>query len=188
MEKEDILDFLSKNDVENKENLIDFLNQSEYYSRSNDIGHITASAFILDNEMQSVLLILHKKYEKWLTPGGHVDNGENSLIAAKRETSEEVGLNKLDLLIPKIFDIDIHKIPEALKNGKLEKEHWHFDIRYLFKSQKNAIVDINLFEANGFNWRNLKDVSNSNDISLRRQSLAAIKIIKNLKNTKKMKP
>lgn len=189
MEKESILEYLNNNKVNNSEVLIEFLNNNkEHYSRNNIFGHITGSAFIVDNEMKNGLLILHKKYNKWLSPGGHVDENETSLMAAMRESGEEVGLNKLDLLSPKILDIDIHRVPESLKNGKVEPEHWHFDIRYIFKAQKEAVVDLNIFEAKGFKWNELKEMTTFEDVSVKRQAIKAIEIINKIKNKKKLKP
>lgn len=103
------------------------------YSRDTLSGHITGSAFIISEEKREALLILHKKYNKWVVPGGHVDAGENALKASERESGEEVGLTDLNLLSAEIFDIDIHRIPSTTKNGKFEPEHWHFDVRYLYR-------------------------------------------------------
>lgn len=61
-----------------------FLNkEQEYYLRSNLFGHITGSAFILNKEMDKALLILHGKYNKWVSPGGHVDEGETAFGSSK---------------------------------------------------------------------------------------------------------
>lgn len=181
-EKDQILKYLEKNDVEHKEILKRFINeQSEIYLRSNLVGHITGSAFIINNSMDEGLLILHKKYNKWLTPGGHTDAGETARMSSERETGEEVGLNKLDIITPEIFDIDIHRIPESNKNGVSEPEHWHFDVRYIYKAQKDAIVDINLFEAKGFEWNKLSELAKVNDPSIKRMSEKAIVLVDSLK-------
>lgn len=39
-----------------------------------------------------ILLVLHKKLNIWLVPGGHIDIGELPHIAAEREVFEETGL------------------------------------------------------------------------------------------------
>ena len=190
MDKQAILKYLETNPTQHSEVLLDFLNNSEdLYSRRNEVGHITGSAFIVSADLQNALLILHAQYNKWVSPGGHVDEGENSLKAASRESAEEVGIQDLELLKPEILDIDIHRIPAATKHGVFEPEHWHFDVRYLFKVQPLATVDLNTIEAKGFKWPLLTEIAQDSDISISRQATKAIEFIENnLKNqTKKPK-
>lgn len=51
---------------------------------------ITATVFVIQNN--KVLLIHHKKFGKWLPPGGHVEPNELPEEAAVREVFEETGL------------------------------------------------------------------------------------------------
>ncbi len=51
----------------------------------------TATCYILKDER--VLLIYHKKFQKWSPPGGHVDPNETPQDAAVREVFEETGLH-----------------------------------------------------------------------------------------------
>lgn len=178
MDKQAIKDYLETNPTKHSEILLDFINNSQHlYSRKNEIGHITGSAFIVSEDLKNALLILHAKYNKWVAPGGHVDEGENSLKAAARESSEEVGIQDLELLKPEIFDIDIHRIPPSTKNGIFEPEHWHFDVRYLFKIQANVKVDLNTLEAKGFKWPLLSEIAQDEDVSISRQAKKAIYFI-----------
>lgn len=181
-EAEMILSYLNKNKTKNAEHLIKFIKSvGDLYSRNNDDGHITASAFIVSDDKKHVLLIEHAKYNMWLSPGGHVDAGENSLKAAIRETAEETGVKNIELLKKDILDIDIHRIPHSEKKG--EPEHWHFDIRYLFKAPKDLVINlnsdakddingvsVNKQECNGYKWYSLDDMKHHNDQSLKRQA------------------
>jgi 8-oxo-dGTP pyrophosphatase MutT (NUDIX family) len=54
--------------------------------------HFTASAFLIDSQNR-VLLLWHKKAQKWMPPGGHVEENELPEDAAKRECKEETGLD-----------------------------------------------------------------------------------------------
>ena len=66
MEKNQILDYLENNNVENKDVLKSFIkDHAEIYARENLYGHITGSAFIINEQGDEGLLILHKKYNKW---------------------------------------------------------------------------------------------------------------------------
>lgn len=57
------------------------------------VGHITASAIVIDSARSHVLLILHPKVGRWLQLGGHIEQADPSLkAAAMREMREESGL------------------------------------------------------------------------------------------------
>ncbi|UPA22952.1 NUDIX domain-containing protein [Candidatus Peribacteria bacterium] len=56
------------------------------------IRHFTASAFVVDSQKR-ILLLWHKKAQKWMPPGGHIDENELPEDAAKRECKEETGLD-----------------------------------------------------------------------------------------------
>jgi 8-oxo-dGTP pyrophosphatase MutT (NUDIX family) len=100
-------------------------------------GHVTASAFILNQARDSVLLISHAKLQLWLQPGGHVEpTDEDVLQAALREVHEEVGLDDVQLLPPGLFDVDVHRIPAY---GS-QPAHEHFDVRFSFTTQHGAAV------------------------------------------------
>ena len=47
------------------------------YERSLVSGHMTGSAWIIDQKGKAVLLVHHKKLDRWLQPGGHADGEEN---------------------------------------------------------------------------------------------------------------
>jgi 8-oxo-dGTP pyrophosphatase MutT (NUDIX family) len=92
-------------------------------------GHFTASAFIVDPPRLRLLLIHHAKLGRWLQPGGHVEPGDADILAAaRREAAEEVGLLDLTLLVPGVFDLDIHEIPAR---GPAPR-HRHYDVRFAF--------------------------------------------------------
>lgn len=49
-------------------------------SRKNFIGHITASAFIVNKNTRQVLLLYHKSLGKLLQPGGHILKIQTALL------------------------------------------------------------------------------------------------------------
>ena len=54
--------------------------------------HFTATAFVIDSNKR-VLLLWHRRLERWMPPGGHVDEDETPEDAAKRECKEETNLD-----------------------------------------------------------------------------------------------
>lgn len=62
------------------------------------VGHLTASALVVDRSRRNVLLTLHPKAGRWLQLGGHCEVGDASLRdAAIRETMEEGGIVDVDM-------------------------------------------------------------------------------------------
>jgi 8-oxo-dGTP pyrophosphatase MutT (NUDIX family) len=92
-------------------------------------GHLTASAIVLNEPRDKVMLIFHGKLKRWLQPGGHFDEGENDpSVAAAREVLEETGLkSRWPEASPTLLDVDVHDIPERPNAPR----HCHFDLRML---------------------------------------------------------
>jgi 8-oxo-dGTP pyrophosphatase MutT (NUDIX family) len=96
------------------------------FARSLLTGHVTASAWIVDPSRTRVLLLHHRKLDRWLQPGGHADGDVDLRRAALREAREETGLTRIGFACEGIYDIDVHDIPA--RPG--EPEHEHFDVRF----------------------------------------------------------
>lgn len=88
-------------------------------------GHITATALVLKDPGDSVLLVHHKRLNRWLLPGGHVEAADLTIFdAALREAVEETSVQLDPAFAPYIAGFDVHGIPS---NGK-EPYHLHHDI------------------------------------------------------------
>ena len=61
--------------------------------RSCRVGHITASALVIEEQGRGVLLTLHPKVGRWLQLGGHLEPADASVLhGAVREVREESGI------------------------------------------------------------------------------------------------
>lgn len=127
------------------------------YFRDHLPGHITGSAWIVDETKQSVLLTHHAKLNRWLQPGGHADGNENIIEVAMQEAEEETGI-RCTLLNTGIFDIDIHTIPAR----KDFPAHLHYDIRFLFQANKNDTLVLTK-ESHDLAWIAWKDLAEKTD-------------------------
>lgn len=97
--------------------------------RSLTIGHVTASAWVVDASGRNVVLVHHRKLDRWLQPGGHVDGCADLEASARREVLEETGLTNLIPCRTAPFDLDIHLIPAQ---GRIAA-HEHYDVRFAFR-------------------------------------------------------
>ncbi len=111
---------------------------TDCFERTLAIGHITGSAFIINNERTHILLTHHKKLNRWLQLGGHADGDSDILRVALREAVEESGLADVRAVLNPVFDVDVHRIP-ARKN---DAEHFHYDIRYLCQADSRIPLTI----------------------------------------------
>ncbi|MDR2338370.1 MAG: NUDIX domain-containing protein [Deltaproteobacteria bacterium] len=150
---------LYTNEIAKLRLLSEQLSQSEdITSRKNFIGHVTASAFVINDHTKQVLLLEHRSLAKLLQPGGHIEKDDESPLAATlREIEEETGLKIADLTLRPIsprerelpFDIDTHYIPENPKKG--EPGHYHHDFRYVYTTESSNVA-VDPTEANGYRW------------------------------------
>jgi 8-oxo-dGTP pyrophosphatase MutT (NUDIX family) len=129
-------------------------------SRTEFRGHLTAGAVIVD-PLWRVLHVKHKALDRWLMPGGHLELQDRSLMAAAlRELHEETGITAAALdPVPGFevepLDIDTHAIPGRRKSG--EPEHWHFDVRHVFRTC-SPWVELQQAEVTGYRWLPLAEV------------------------------
>jgi 8-oxo-dGTP pyrophosphatase MutT (NUDIX family) len=99
-------------------------------------GHITASCWILSPDGAHCLLTRHRKLQRWLQLGGHVDGEGHVERAALREAQEESGMERFLLLSPPEagllpLDLDVHEIPARAS----EPRHLHWDVRFLLRAE-----------------------------------------------------
>lgn len=120
-------------------------------------GHLTASAWIVDPDRTRTLLTHHRKLDRWLQLGGHVDGETDLAAAAMREAQEESGLTRLRLVSAEVFDVDRHSIPAR----GAEPEHWHFDVRFLIEADPTEPLLISS-ESKDLAWVRLDEVTRLN--------------------------
>src|SRR5688572_8381039 len=97
--------------------------------RNYEPGHITASGIVLSPDRSAILLVYHRRLERWLQPGGHLDADDDSTReAAAREVLEETGIVLRDEDRAKLIAVNVHRIPAA----KGEPDHLHHDLVWRF--------------------------------------------------------
>ena len=128
------------------------------FERSLLVGHVTGSAWVVSENYQEVLLMHHRKLDRWFQPGGHCDGKPDVASVAMREALEETGVSLLSLPDPlPIFDIDIHPIPARAH----EPEHLHYDIRFLLLADRTVPLQPNS-ESKEVRWVALDSVAGYN--------------------------
>lgn len=135
-----------------RDRILDFvLRHVQPFDRGILEGHLTGSAITASADGSCVLLLHHRKLDRWLQPGGHGDPGETTgEEVALREAFEESGLRELQLhpTAPRPLDVDVHDIPAR---GS-EPAHEHLDLRYLVVAPEGAVVAPDLTELREIRW------------------------------------
>ena len=122
--------------------------------------HVTGSTWVVNSRRDRVLLLHHKKLDKWFQPGGHADGDADILNVALKETSEETGLDAdhIRLVSENIFDVDMHVINANVRDPR----HQHIDIRFLVEMDDDIVVPGN-DESHDIIWVSLNQVSRYNN-------------------------
>jgi 8-oxo-dGTP pyrophosphatase MutT (NUDIX family) len=154
--------------------MLDLLTLQDFASRNHfKPGHITASGFIVDAGGARVLLHHHRRLNRWLQMGGHLEPGETPTAAALREAREESGLSDLFFLRDEIFDLDVHEIPAF----GTEPGHRHFDLRYLLSTNQPDRIAIDPNESLSLAWFSLDDAVVAMDEECSRRAIGKIRRI-----------
>ncbi len=121
--------------------------------------HFTSTVFIFFKN--KTLLHFHKKIQKWLPPGGHIEQNETPVEAAKREVLEETHI-EVDLFSQENIWIDTPNAKSIEKPFLCLLEtieqpvfHQHIDFIYLAKPRK----DPSIYPAHSsFQWMSYEDI------------------------------
>lgn len=94
-------------------------------------GHITCTGLVLAADGEKMLMVHHRRLDRWPLPGGHVEPGDAEIWdAARREVVEETGAQMVASPAPMLASLDVHGIPA----GKGEPYHLHHDIVFHFRA------------------------------------------------------
>jgi 8-oxo-dGTP pyrophosphatase MutT (NUDIX family) len=99
-------------------------------------GHITCTALVLHPDGESVLMVHHHRLQRWLLPGGHVEQLDASPPdAAAREAFEETNVAIDSRFVPLLVGVDVHGIPAQ----RDEPFHLHHDLIWCFRAATDDI-------------------------------------------------
>ncbi len=137
-----------------KSKMLDLLNSNpNCFERTCLHAHFTASAWVINKDKTQVVLLHHKKLNRWFQPGGHADGNINLWEVACKEMEEETGITQFLNNNKNIFDIDIHTIPAH----KEVPTHNHYDVRFIF-IVPNKTTLLQNEESNELCWVAMADI------------------------------
>ena len=121
---------------------------------------MTASGILITEEFpRRVLLVHHKKFNKWMQPGGHVDRDETPFEGAVREVCEETGID-ISPYLQKGIKLDEYSYLLPEPRWVMEQQiaphadqplHYHIDHMYVVEVPYQEVQhDQN--ESHGIGW------------------------------------
>ncbi|QKQ98859.1 NUDIX domain-containing protein [Candidatus Nanohaloarchaea archaeon] len=134
--------------------------------------HFTATCFVVNSDR--VLLHFHKKLDKWLPVGGHIDRDELPHKAAEREVKEESDLNISIEGREKLSD-GVEKLPKPDKVllQDINDHHQHIDsVFYVETDEDDFETEEGIEEMAWLSEKEVKQLDASNEI--KKHSLEAL--------------
>lgn len=127
--------------------------------RTSRVGHLTASALVIDDCGKQVLLTLHPRVGRWLQLGGHCESGDLGLLeAARREVVEECGIEPVSMSRQPVR-LDRHQVPCGGAGSE------HLDVQYLAVVPAGSTPVLS-DESDDLRWFGLDDLPDGLDDSV----------------------
>lgn len=110
------------------------------------IKHFTATTYVLNKNMDQMILLWHPKLHSWMPPGGHIEENESHELAAIREIKEELGIQDGWFLQPENYDFSVIDsrarpmlIPNMILEEKITENHFHLDLIFLAVTEHKEV-------------------------------------------------
>ena len=129
----------------------------DVYSRENLTAHMTASAWVVNENRDKVLMAYHNIYHSWSWLGGHADGERDLLAVALREVGEESGVIHARPLSEEIFSLEILTVDGHEKRGKYVPSHLHLNLTYLLEAREGDALSMKADENSGVAWFGLEE-------------------------------
>ena len=157
---QDIEKFIPYNEQEEKDKeeiLRRLKNNEKLLTRDNKSAHLTASAWILNQDHNKVLMAYHNLYDSWAWLGGHADGESDLLKVCIKEVKEESHIKDIKVLTPDIFSLEILTVDGHIKKGEYVSSHLHLNVTYLLEANDQQTLSIKEDENSNIGWFLLDD-------------------------------
>ncbi len=130
--------------------------------------HFCASAYIINPANKKILLVKHKKFNRWVQPGGHMEHDEIPEETAIREAYEETGV-KIRLLGEHFPREDDFIRPLGIQKNRGEQGDIHVDVIYAAVPVHETVPVYDKNESLNIRWfsrEELEDLNVFQDIKI----------------------
>ncbi len=119
--------------------------------------HFCATACIVNIKTQKILFIHHKKLNKWLFVGGHIEANEDPESTVSREVKEETNLD-IELVGKRYPREEDFIRPFALQRNIVNENHIHMDIFYIAIAKNPDDIKAKEDEVLNYRWFSKEEI------------------------------
>ncbi len=143
----------NEQEMRDREVILDCLRtQKDIFTRENRLVHMTASAWVVNERFDRVLMAYHNIYDSWSWLGGHADGEEDLLAVAIKEVREESGVSRVRAADGSIFSLEALTVDGHVKRGEYVSSHLHLNVTYLLIADDTDALSVKPDENSGVRW------------------------------------
>lgn len=124
----------------------------QLYLRDTLHAHMSASAIILNPELNKTLMVYHNIYNSYSWTGGHADGQQDLYTVAYEEAKEETGIEKIYPVSRSLLSVESLPVPEHIKRGEKVAFHYHHNVTFGFICPDNQRLSIKPDENSSVAW------------------------------------
>lgn len=149
----------NEQEARDKKLLLDWLESGkDILTRENEVAHLTASAWVVSPDRESVLMAYHNLYDSWAWLGGHADGERDLLGVALREAREESGIRQVHPVTEEILSIETLCVEGHEKRGRYVPSHLHLNVTYLLEADPDQNLQVKPDENSAVAWIPVKEI------------------------------
>lgn len=131
--------------------------EKDIFTRENRLAHMTASAWIVNEQRTKVLMVYHNIYKSWSWLGGHADGEKDLLKVALKEAQEESGIRHVKPVSEEIYSLEVLTVDGHVKKGTYVSSHLHLNVTYLLQAAETDALHIKEDENSNVAWFPLEE-------------------------------
>ena len=131
--------------------------EKDIFTRENHLAHMTASAWIINEQRTKVLMAYHNIYKSWSLLGGHADGETDLLKVALKEAREESGILHVKPVSEELYSLEVLTVDGHVKKGAYVSSHLHLNVTYLLQAEETDALHIKEDENSNVAWFPLEE-------------------------------